>query len=264
MQLFLNSKINNEIDAFLLGFLYADGFVTGKYKGQYKALGVTLSKKDESFLCKIASLLETSVKTSKQGKYEIAKCYKYNPSLVQVLQYFGFSGTKSYDQIDILKHVPNNLLHHFIRGFFDGDGSIYKSEKEGYKNTYAIGFVGMNKVLFKDLSLILSKILNKEVNFRMEKGKYCRIRVKGNPSLIKIRDYLYKDATIFLDRKRDIFYTLKTTNGKFGQIGLSYCKRRDRWISSYKNKYLGIFKTKSEAINSIKKHENETTHLTTS
>ena len=40
--------------------------------------------------------------------------------------------------------VPKNLINHFIRGYFDGDGSIYE-----YSKTHAgsISFIGTESVL---------------------------------------------------------------------------------------------------------------------
>jgi hypothetical protein len=65
--LYKNGVVNNEIDAYLLGFLYADGCVTNKYKGVYKSISISLSIKDKSFLEQIAKYFGVNIKGDVYG-----------------------------------------------------------------------------------------------------------------------------------------------------------------------------------------------------
>ena len=63
-KLYENGKVNNEIEAYLLGFFYADGYIAykGKERKNHHMFGITLSYKDRIFLNKIAKLLSTKTK----------------------------------------------------------------------------------------------------------------------------------------------------------------------------------------------------------
>lgn len=88
---------------------------------------------------------------------------------------------------------PNvELNNHFIRGYFDGDGSIRKGKWEAKITSGSEIFVGRLYEHFTHLDI------------------YCKIRPKGNAfdicferkdSVKKLLEYLYGDATIYLDRK---------------------------------------------------------------
>ncbi|MDY4183935.1 MAG: LAGLIDADG family homing endonuclease [Candidatus Onthovivens sp.] len=46
--------------------------------------------------------------------------------------------------------MPEEYIHHFIRGYFDGDGSISKyQKKENYKYSYHINIVGTQDFITK-------------------------------------------------------------------------------------------------------------------
>lgn len=87
-----------------------------------------------------------------------------------------------------------NLIRHFIRGYIDGDGCISYCDKEHKHMTLRIlGTKDFLNVLQEYLPLEKKNKLYKKSNiydlsFQRSRGKY-------------ILDYVYKDATIFLDRK---------------------------------------------------------------
>lgn len=161
-ELFENGIVNNETDAYLLGFLYADGYITRLYKGIYKSVGITLSIKDAAYLKKIARYFHSEItysRTSINGKYyKCVRFCKHDPSLVKTLMCLGVIPHKTYEiSARIIAAVPSNLVHHFIRGFFDGDGSIYRVEKKKCKASYGIGFVTFNRALLEHIQTILSE-----------------------------------------------------------------------------------------------------------
>ncbi|MEK6881079.1 MAG: hypothetical protein AABY22_15780, partial [Nanoarchaeota archaeon] len=110
--------------------------------------------------------------------------------------------------------VPENLISHFIRGIFDGDGSIYickrpkntrNPRKGGDKSLTFVG--GFNITGSKDICLSIKKILesnNIETNLGT-RFKSFYISTAGTFKILKIYNYLYKDSTVFLKRKKDKF-----------------------------------------------------------
>ena len=101
--------------------------------------------------------------------------------------------------------VPDNLLHHFIRGFFDGDGSIIKSSGKYYekyhKYLFSINFSCMEEIAYwlKDYFHYGSVIKDKRKAL-----SFCYI-IGGNNVLENFYHTLYDDATIFLNRKYERF-----------------------------------------------------------
>lgn len=99
------------------------------------------------------------------------------------------------------KQVPKHLIHHFMRRYFDGDGCIsYTTDK-----TLRFILVG-NKAFLDKYEVYLLKILNKKnANKRTYTGKAEEMHYGGNKQVEKIFNFLYKDATIYLKRKFEIF-----------------------------------------------------------
>ena len=260
-KLFENGTVNNELDAYLLGFLYADGYITRLYKGVYNSVGVTLSVKDEAYLKIIACYFHSKITysyTSVNGnRYKCVRFCKHDPSLVKVLINLGVIPHKTYEISDrIISSVPSNLIHHFIRGFFDGDGSIYQVEKKKCKASYGIGFVTFNRALLEHIQTILSKKCELPAKaIRMEKEKYARLNYGGNVILDKIKKFLYSDATIFLERKKKLFDKVIPVLGRNGYRGVRWLSKNKKWTANYKRIYLGIYEDKQDAINCIRQYE---------
>ena len=83
--MFDNNQVSNQTEAYLLGFLYADGYVTGEVKGRYYVLGISLSQKDASFLEAINTHLHGNIVQKTQGKYLITKLTKCDVRLTEKL-----------------------------------------------------------------------------------------------------------------------------------------------------------------------------------
>lgn len=209
MELFKNSKINNEIDAYLFGLIYADGYITGKRYDRYYTLGITFSSKDEIHLHEINKHLHGNISNSivflKETKknYKTTRLIKCSIDLVNTLIELGISPNKTHTHTKVWENVDSKLYNHFIRGFFDGDGTICMGKGD---KKYRCGFVGKNEYLFEWLSITLSHNLNKNINYKLDKSSNCfRIQLSGNPSCKNFGTFLYKESTLFLKRKKDLF-----------------------------------------------------------
>jgi hypothetical protein len=100
--------------------------------------------------------------------------------------------------------VPEHLLHHFIRGYFDGDGCI----TYGGNGQPNVNFTGNNDFLLPLQSILVEKAgvrLTKPSTRRLESPNIITIMWGGRGNARKLFNYLYKDATIFLNRKHDKF-----------------------------------------------------------
>lgn len=203
-------KIDTEWKAYWLGFLYADGCVIMKNQsGKMKyALSLALSSIDENHIKKFAHSLQSNapVKVAltnyKDKKY--ARLVVNNKKICEDLAKLGCVPTKSLIlSFPDSNQVPNNLLRHFIRGYFDGDGCVHISKE---KRECSISFLGTVDFLTK-----LQFVLEKECGFRPVKlqkkknNKAYALQYGYLKSVEKFYQYLYKDCNIMLDRKFEKF-----------------------------------------------------------
>ena len=196
--------------AYVLGFMYADGYVTGK------RFGIKLKNSDKDFLIKIRDILKsehkvgTYVQDTPYGKVEYCSFNVNNIKMVNDLIKQGVV----YNKSRVLKfphHLPTNLLSHFIRGYFDGDGSVYKV-KQG--NTIGISFVGTEDFLNGILETFKTVIDTKTHVFPYPNKEIYDLKIGGRANVKKIYDYLYRNAEIFLARKKLVFEEVFGTNRK--------------------------------------------------
>ena len=118
------------------------------------------------------------------------------------------------------EQVPSYLLNHFIRGYFDGDGSISYSEK---RNRWIFQIIGTLEFLSKikdifmyygvsDCKLVMEKRSGHKKIFYLTYGG--AIKYKNNRNNYKtnnckiIYNYIYNNFDIFLNRKKEKFDNL--------------------------------------------------------
>lgn len=212
---------DNEETFYVAGFMAADGCVKdrkGKYGKPRPEVYIGLSKNDKDHLEKIRFILKAEtpirdflVKNSKRNpkwndtwKSEISIT---SQQMVEDLKRFNIIPRKSliYTFPEWMKIHP--LKHHFIRGYNDGDGSFYKPKLAEGCTVEQIYFAlrGTPKFL-KEVRYILEnecQLPVRDTEIRISSGHGC-LEYGGNGVVGKITDYLYKDATIYLERKYDI------------------------------------------------------------
>lgn len=185
-------KINKEEKAYFLGFLMADGN-TSIYNGQYSIkLGVAL--KDKEIIYGFLSHLESSLNpyVGKNSGYSkkgyCCRCSLTSRHMTEKLFEYGVIPNKTGKE-SFPFQIPDNMYRHFIRGFFDGDGitCIKKSKRSG--------FCG-NKKMLKSIQKVIksNKTIHKSTNLY-----YFQSGISFSKKLYK---YMYKDANIWLPRKR--------------------------------------------------------------
>lgn len=196
------STIDTEEKAYWLGFMYADGYVTGT-----KIVGCKLSTKDEEHLIQLRNTLSPTkplyYDETSQGFGNNTKSVALiltNRNLFKDLVSKGCIQNKSklltFPNENI---VPKELIHHFIRGYFDGDGSVTAGINPKGHIRILIGIVGTESFLSeirKALSLEDTKYLYKYKNKDIHE-----LKVGGTNVVKAIYNFLYKDATVFLERK---------------------------------------------------------------
>jgi hypothetical protein len=103
--------------------------------------------------------------------------------------------------------LRKDLIRHFIRGYFDGDGCISQSGKYPMFSIVSTKnfLTSIQNILVKNLGLSKTKFMIRHP----KNGNNIRTLMYGSyGNCIPIYHYLYDDASIFLKRKRDKFKIL--------------------------------------------------------
>lgn len=194
-------KINTSSKAYILGFLYADGYVNER---KY-IIQVGLHKKDTSVLEFIQKELNTVTPIREQKNGNVL--YLNSKQLVLSLVKLGCHQAKTFTlKFPTEEQVPSEFLSHFIRGYIDGDGCIYNHKR---KKTTSVLITG-NNYFINELNNQLINILKLESGKLKEHSKSIGISVLSfhkRKTVTLLKNYLYKDASFFLERKYEKFLT---------------------------------------------------------
>ena len=203
--------IDSEEKAYWLGFIYADGYITGD------KLGIALSSVDINHLIKFKKCIKAtnpintylSKSTEKYKSVEYCRILLRSSKLVNDIRDKGVFNNKSLIIKFPSEYVLDRKLYgHFIRGYFDGDGSLVLS-----KNSINFKICGTKEFLKK-----LIKIFNESSTYEFKNRLFKRWNNENNTyylsygginKTLNIMNYLYDNAEIYLDRKYEKFITLR-------------------------------------------------------
>ena len=185
--------IDNEEKAYWLGFLYADGSV-GSNESKIE-LG--LAEKDLHQIEKFRDFIGLSNKISYRAN---TKSYRFSfrcGNMKQDLINKGCVPNKSLIlKFPTYKQVPKNLMRHFIRGYFDGDGWFTNTSE-----CFQVGLIGTEDFIKGFLNEIDN--INKEnkiFDVHRENGAK-RYIISGLQDCYNFLSYIYDNSIIYLDRK---------------------------------------------------------------
>jgi hypothetical protein len=195
-------KIDTQEKAYWLGFIAADGCIGEQY-GRPSVLVVGLAEKDRQHLEKLKECLGYTGHI-----YSRPKLGKYGARYLQIGSKrlccgLGMQGCKprktQHLEVPVL---PADLVRHWIRGFFDGDGCITKGSKYGY----SAGFCGLPNVLEYVRSWAVSIGLpDKPVASYSNTAAVSRLTWGSREAIARLALALYDGATISLGRKKSLF-----------------------------------------------------------
>lgn len=195
----INSNYFNEIDsedkAYWLGFLTADGYVN-----KNNTIELCLAEIDIDHLYKFKTAINSDHSINKKVvRLNDKEFYSYRISFrdTQIsnnLKDFGLNNEKSYNAF-IPDNLPDDLMRHYIRGLFDGDGSIYQGS-----NGLNISFISGSEQMIIDINNVIKKHLNLDMKNRISRNLY-ETRLFSNEDVSKFLQWLYADSTIYLNRK---------------------------------------------------------------
>lgn len=215
-------KITTETQAYWLGFLYADGCISRFYKNENlksMSLELTLQSKDVKHLENFRDDLKSNVPIQHKivaNKYEADRIVLNCTSMCHDLIKLGCTPTKSltleFPTEDI---VPTQLLNHFVRGYFDGDGGVSYTEGEYFhaernktylQHHYRCYFCGNEQFLKELRNVLIKQGINVSELKKDSRSKAINIYIYGKENVENFKNYIYTDGCRNLSRKFDKFF----------------------------------------------------------
>lgn len=214
--------IDTEEKAYWLGFIAADGYI----HKNHNEVNITLSIRDENHLKKFLKCLNhSSVNVLTYRKQAYSSEYKETEKVTlrlsskkmnTDLRKFGLDNNKSSTLKPII--ISDELKHHMIRGFFDGNGGVcYNKVTDKRGKTIKIKYIP--RIIFSGTHDFL-KFINESLPVQCKtilwdkrtKDSYV-LDYRSITRYKQIQDYLFKDASIWLDRKKEKFDLINKSIG---------------------------------------------------
>lgn len=186
----------NEFTAYLAGYVLGDGCIWGRYGKKY----INISSCDKQIIEDFANelgrkVLSTNYVTVKGKDHVIYKVEFYDEDLYNFLTEFGVVPNKSNTGCNI--NIPDGYASHVIRGLFDSDGSVSVSEHPKLScKCYIAGHTSYIKKISEEL-----KKANIQFRLKKESDSFCRVCFDSRYEQQLFYEFLYKDASVFLQRK---------------------------------------------------------------
>lgn len=193
--------INSEEKSYWLGFLMADGYITSKQKHCNRRIGLCLSERD---ICHIEKFKKAIGATNPIFTYEnstyktrLSKITLASETMCEDLLKYGMTEHKSLT-LQFPKNIDKEYIRHFIRGYFDGDGSL----KRKGRNTigYTFSLLGTYEFLSEFKRIYELPYNLRKCNKNNDSNNYDICFTK-RIYMEYVLDDLYNNSNIYLERK---------------------------------------------------------------
>lgn len=193
-------NITSEVQAYWLGYIWGDGTI-GKNNTNF-AIKIGIQDKEhlELFKYHLNSEHKIGVYTNHSGFIngnQFCQLSIISEQMCNDLLQYGVCNPKANRTIP---NLPTNLIPHFLRGYFDADGSYTVHEYGGL-----ISFCGPQEIITQIKSLV-QQYCNTQANIYYYKNRSAAdYRIGGINNIKALYDFMYQNATIYLQRKKDKF-----------------------------------------------------------
>lgn len=210
--------IDDSTTAYWIGFITADGYVNNSQAYRNYELGIELSTKDEAHLKRFLEDISSNSKVSRRTKssfknkgydksYEESVARIYSKQIVESLSKYGIVQNKTYS-IKFPDNVPELYIWDYVRGFFDGDGSVFVKNVESTNGTIHqylnVNFTSHSKEFLEGLK---NTLFNYDINSTIYKdGNNYQLYIRKQEDILSFFNLIYHKENIRkLDRKHIIF-----------------------------------------------------------
>ena len=198
-------NIDNEVKAYFLGLFYADGYNNQKIA----TLSLGFAEKDKELLEKFLIAIESDHKIVSRKREENAQTFYSTDISSRILSddlaRHGCIQAKTH-VLEKMPILPDGLYRHFIRGYFDGDGSVYYTQS-GNTDKITLSWTG-NKPFLEDVQAYLIKELevSKTAIYisHPDRNNLIGDLRYSNGTATKIHNWMYSDCQYYSERKKMI------------------------------------------------------------
>jgi len=200
--LFFTDCITKE-SAYILGFIWADGYVYGD-SVKTEIVSDDLNEIKDVFKRNGNWALSERFRPNRRPQSNLSLHNRAFANFLKSMDYLAKSGASA---CKILSHIPENLHPYFFRGIFDGDGCFYINLKNYCFQISVASNFEQDWKYFEDLLSSLN--IKFSVKRRIQKvktgiNKSSVIRVCNRPDILKFIEYIYggeDELDIGLSRK---------------------------------------------------------------
>ena len=188
------SNIDSEHKAYFLGWMASDGSVTST------EMSISVQEPDGYILKELAAHINENIVIKTYPSYNKSETCQNQCRLVitskqwvEDLFRLNITERKSLTLKAVASKIPAYLQHHFVRGFFDGNGCIANNN---------ISILSAEEFLID-----LQQNINIYPSYIKKKHGYnvYILSIYKNECVDIFKQYIYQDATIYLKRKKDKF-----------------------------------------------------------
>lgn len=213
-------ELDCEEKFYFLGFFAADGNVDLSH-GNYRAR-IKIQRGDRTLLERFNELLQNTrpvedgeeKSREKWGRGDYIEYYSIlhlgNRPFCERLIELGMVPNKSLI-LEFPDYVLDEYLRHFVRGFFDGDGSISLMYSPNNKTARAtITFACGSRTFLEVLKEKLKEAIGIYSEIKPKSGPSRSLDIDRMEDIIPFLNWMYEDAHIYLQRKYDRYIELIT------------------------------------------------------
>jgi len=198
-------KFTEEVYYFL-GLLSTDGHIQAvPDRWVYRVMIYTSEKEEVEIILKLiyslfeynATVKERKTGFSKRQNYEI---YISSKPVAEFLHHLGIPyGSKSYNLVvpSVILKNKEDIFWHYLRGVFDGDGSIIFS-----KHNHIFKITSGSLKFLEGLQQIMINKGFSKTKVSKQTGSTWELRINNLEDIKKIYQLIYKNATYFYPRKK--------------------------------------------------------------
>jgi hypothetical protein len=126
----------------------------------------------------------------------------------------GIEQNKTYKtSTTILNHIQDNLIRHFIRGYFDGDGYVGYQKYDKIRQC-RFNLIGIESFLQDIKCIMFKQIPNMSpISIVHNSDIISSLNVSKHNTMKLIHNWLYKESIIWLERKKE----------KFDEVLVEFC-----------------------------------------
>lgn len=214
-------NIDSEIKAYLLGFYLADGSLSNKSN----RIKISVNKCDEYIIDLFKKHISPHYKKCETKSFKNKKTGYITKPMVNIsitskticesLTMYGMGEHKTDSEVINIDCVDDDMFIHFLRGYFDGDGTVcctngkrlYKGKMYFYRN-FNWSIISNKKQHLEKIQERLHRLYNIHANLLCDTRGHFLLEINRKYDFFKMRDVLYDNANYFLLRKKEKYMAI--------------------------------------------------------